>query len=112
MKKTEIPVVPCGWRIMVSPVTISEKTAGGIIRPDQVKDNAKLATVVAKVVAVGDQAYGEPDKFSESWVEPGDYVLIERFAGAKFFYKGEEYRLMNDDEIMATTTDPDNITHM
>lgn len=108
----EIPVKPCGWRILVRPVAVAEKTSGGIIRPDSAIDNAKLATVVAEVVAIGPEAYREEEKFLGSpHAKQGDFVLIERFAGAKFFYKREEYRLMNDDEVVAVTTDPENITH-
>lgn len=108
----EVPVEPCGWRLLLKPVPIPEKTAGGIIRPDSTVDNARLATVVCQVVSMGKDAYAEKEKFcSGPHVEPGTYVLIERFAGAKFHYKGTEYRIMNDDEVIGITTDPDNITH-
>lgn len=106
-----IPFEPAGWRILLKPVIIEEKTQGGIILPDSVKDVKDLATVVCQVVAMGSEAYSDVDRYGpEGWAKEGDYVMIERFAGAKFKWNNEEYRILNDDEILGITTDPKGIS--
>lgn len=105
-------IIPVGWRVLLKPRDVSDVTAGGIIRPDITKETMKLAAVICEVIAMGPDAYGDANKFQDPWVKVGDQVLIERFAGARFKYNGEEYRILNDDEIIAVINDPDNITNV
>jgi co-chaperonin GroES (HSP10) len=39
-------------------------------------------------------------------------VVIGRYAGSRFRIEGAELRLLNDDEILATILDPDDIAHV
>lgn len=103
---------PTGWRILVMPYKGREKSDGGIYIPDAVKDRESLATVVAYVVKVGPLAYKDPDKFgpgSEPWCKEGDWVCIGRYAGSRFKLDGGEVRIINDDEVIATILDPEDI---
>lgn len=80
--------------------------------PDQAKDREARATVVAYVVKLGPLAYQDPDKFgpgSEPWCKEGDWVCIGRYAGSRFQIEGGEVRIINDDEVIATIVDPDDI---
>ena len=115
---------PAGWRVLIKPLDpedrITTKSGFTLLKPDETKDNDKLKMVVAEVVAVGPLAYKDEDKYGraefdfdgtvlatpEPWCKPGDYVLIARFAGSRFKVEGEEYRLINDDEVLGTTEDP------
>ncbi len=88
------------------------KTEGGIYVPDQAKDREARATVVAYVVRLGPLAYQDPDKFgpdSAPWCQEGDWVCIGRYAGSRFQIEGGEVRIINDDEVIATIVDPDDI---
>ncbi len=88
------------------------KTEGGVYVPDQAKDREARATVVAYVVKVGPLAYQDPDKFgpdSAPWCKEGDWVCIGRYAGSRFQIEGGEVRIINDDEVIATIIDPDDI---
>ena len=38
------------------------------------------------------------------------HVLIGKFSGAKFWFEKEEYRILNDDEILAEVPDPTTIS--
>jgi|TARA_E500000318_G_scaffold110048_1_gene124494 chaperonin GroES len=101
---------PTGWRILVMPWMGSDKTEGGVYIPDQVKERESRATVVAYVVKVGPLAYQDEDKFGgEAWCKEGDWVCIGRYAGSRFNISGGEVRIINDDEVIATIIDPDDI---
>ena len=102
---------PTGWRILVMPYMGRDKTEGGIYVPDQVRDRESKATVVAYVVKVGPLAYKDADKFGDGdpWCKVGDWVCIGRYAGSRFSIEGGEVRIINDDEVIATIVDPDDI---
>jgi len=106
---------PTGWRILVMPYKGKEKTEGGLILPDQVREREALATVVAYVLRIGPLAYRDPNKFGddpEPWCAEGQWVCIGRYAGSRFRIDGGEVRIINDDEVIATLADPDDIQHI
>lgn len=106
---------PTGWRILVMPYMGRATTDGGIHIPDAVRDREALATVVAYVLKVGPLAYKDPDKFGpdeKPWCEEGQWVCIGRYAGARFKIEGGEVRIINDDEVIATILEPDDIKHV
>jgi len=87
-----------------------EKTESGVYVPDQSREREARATVVAYVVKVGPLAYKDQDKFDgEAWCKEGDWVCIGRYAGSRFQIEGGEVRIINDDEVIATIVDPDDI---
>ena len=95
-----------------------ETTEGGVHVPDSVRDKEARATVVAYVVKVGPLAYKDLDKFGEdgAWCKEGDWICIGRYAGSRFRLNdedaarfGSEVRILNDDEILATILDPDDL---
>jgi co-chaperonin GroES (HSP10) len=103
---------PTGWRILVMPYKGKDKTEGGLILPDQVREREALATVVAYVLRIGPLAYCDPNKFGdnpEPWCAEGQWVCIGRYAGSRFRMDGGEVRIINDDEVIATLADPDDI---
>ena len=51
-----LPTLP-GFHLLVLPVAVKQKTKGGIILPDKVKDDVAYLTTVAKVLKKGDLAY-------------------------------------------------------
>ena len=103
---------PSGWRILVMPFQGATKTAGGLHIPDEVRDREAVATVVAYVLKVGPLAYKDPDKFGPDctpWCEKGQWVCIGRYAGSRFKIDGGEVRIINDDEVIGTILDPQDI---
>jgi len=105
---------PTGWRVLVMPYKGREKTEGGIHLPDAVRDREALATVVAYVLKVGPLAYQDKDKFGdgEPWCKEGDWICIGRYSGSRFRIDGGEVRIINDDEVIATIVDPEDIQHI
>jgi chaperonin GroES len=95
-------IQPVDVRILVKPDAAEEKTAGGIIIPDATKDRQKFATIKATVVAVGPNAF--KDWGVGNGVEPGGRVYVAQYAGARVKGDdGEEYVLMNDEDVTAVT---------
>tara|TARA_R100001594_G_scaffold46669_3_gene79734 strand:- start:5891 stop:6346 length:456 start_codon:yes stop_codon:yes gene_type:complete len=106
---------PTGWRILVMPYMGKATTDGGVFIPDAVRDREALATVVAYVVKVGPLAYKDSHKFGEDcepWCQEGQWVCIGRYAGARFKIEEGEVRIINDDEVIATILEPDDIKHV
>ena len=109
-EKNKLPV-PTGWRILVLPFKGKKKTKGGILYSDEQIERQQLATVCGNVLAVGPQAY-KGEKYPEGpWCKVGDWVIFARYAGSRFKIDGGEVRLLNDDEIIATVKDPEDIVH-
>ncbi len=110
MTKIDLLPVPQGYKILILKQKPKDKTDGGIIIPDEAKETESYLMTVAKVIALGPLAYrnretGEAWK-SGPWAKVGDWVIIPRFTQFKMEINGEEYRFINDDEIIATVEDP------
>jgi co-chaperonin GroES (HSP10) len=106
---------PTGWRVLVMPYQGASKTHGGLYIPDEIRDREAVATVVAYVLKVGPLAYKDPDKFGskgEPWCKEGQWVCIGRYSGSRFKIDGGEVRIINDDEVIATILEPDDIKHV
>jgi co-chaperonin GroES (HSP10) len=102
---------PTGWRLLVLPYKGKGVTDGGIVLPDSVIDREALATVVAYVLKLGPLAYKDSGKFNgHPWCQAKDWVLIGRYAGARFKLEDSaEVRIINDDEVIGTILSPDDI---
>ena len=103
---------PTGWRVLVMPYQGKAKTASGLYIPDEVRERESVATTVAYVMKLGPLAYKDPDKFGtdcEPWCEEGQWVCIGRYSGSRFKIDGGEVRIINDDEVIATILEPDDI---
>ena len=101
---------PTGWRMLILPYRGKGKTSGGVYLPEKVQDDAQLTTVVGYVLKQGDLCYKDSEKFPDGpWCKQGDWVIFARYAGSRFRIDGGEVRILNDDEILATIGDPDDI---
>jgi len=68
---------------------------------------------VGYVLKVGPLAYKDRDKFPEgAWCGEKQWVLFARYAGSRLQIDGGEVRILNDDEILATILDPEDIQHL
>ena len=47
-----------------------------------------------------------------AWCKEGDWVIFGRYAGSRFKIEGGEVRILNDDEIIATISSPEDILHV
>ena len=103
---------PTGWRILVMPYQGKAKTASGLYIPDEVRERESVATVVAYVMKLGPLAYSDKDKYGDPWCKEGQWVCIGRYSGSRFKIDGGEVRIINDDEVIATILEPDDVKHV
>ena len=110
--KNELEKVPTptGWRLVLFPLKLSNKTASGIHLTDETVTESQLTTNICKVLKVGPDAYKDKEKFPTGpWCKQDDWVLITRYAGSRIRIDGGELRIINDDEILAVVDDPRDI---
>ncbi len=101
-----LPELP-GYHVLVRPVSVKSITKGGIYIPDSTKDDMSYLTTVGKVVALGDLAYLDKEKFpAGAWCKIGDHVSYGKHMGTKLFYKGVRLILLFDDQIIMRLQDP------
>lgn len=99
--------VPSGYKILVGLPQIEEKTDGGIIKPDNILETESMSTVVGFVIDLGPDCYKDKEKFPNGpYCKEGDFILIRAFQGTRFKIEGEEFRLINDDNVEAVVDDP------
>lgn len=104
---------PTGWRILILPYRGKPKSKGGIIITDETRERESLATVCGYVLRMGPDCYKDTDKFPGGpWCKEGQWVIFGRYAGSRFKIEGGEVRIVNDDEIIGTIADPNDIIHV
>jgi len=103
---------PTGWRILVMPFAVKEKTQGGIIIAQETLDRARVATQVGYVLKMGDLCYEDKDKYPTGpWCKEKDWVIFARYAGSRMEIDGGEIRMLNDDEVLGTINSPEDLIH-
>ena len=105
---------PTGWRMLVLPFRPKPTTKGGILLTEDTLNREGLATVVALVVKMGPDCYADEKRFAgKRWCEEKQWVMIGRYSGARFkLGDGGECRIINDDEVIATILDPEDIVSL
>ena len=101
---------PTGWRLLVLPHRGQGKTKGGVILSDKTVEETQIATNVGLVLAIGPDAYNDKERFPNgAWCKKNDWVIFARYAGSRLNIQGGELRILNDDEILGITDDPESI---
>ncbi len=87
---------PLHDRVVVRRITPLEKSAGGIIIPDTVKEKP----MEGEVVAVGPGARNERGEIVALDVATGDRVLFGKWSGTEVKIDGEELLIMKEGDLM------------
>jgi len=110
-EKTKLPV-PTGWRLLVLPFKMNEKTKGGVLLGHETIERQQVGSQYGNVLAMGPDCYSDKDRFTQGpWCKVGDWIIFARYAGSRIEIEGGEVRLLNDDEVLATVQDPTDILH-
>jgi chaperonin GroES len=88
---------PLGDKVVVQVMEAEEKTASGIILPD----SAKKKPTEGKVIATGDGKVLDSGERHPLTVKPGDRVLFSKYGGTEVTVDGEEYTILDEDQIYA-----------
>jgi chaperonin GroES len=87
---------PLHDRVAVRRIEAEERTAGGIIIPDTVKEKP----MEAEVVAVGPGGRDDNGKLIPLDVKVGDRVLFGKWSGTEVVIEGEDLLIMKESDIM------------
>ena len=103
---------PSGWRILVLPFTPKDKTKGGIIFSQESLDKLRISTNCGYVLKLGPLAYNDKERYPTGpWCKEKDWVIFARYAGSRLPIEGGEVRLLNDDEVLGTIKNPEDVLH-
>lgn len=83
--------------VVVQPIELEETTYGNIVVPDLGNEKNKTG----KVVSVGPGAQSFTGDFLNTTLKPGDVVVLPTMGFTKFEYKGEEYWIGRENDILA-----------
>ena len=108
---------PTGWRVLIAPFNPPKKSKGGILLNQKTLEEDAIQTNVGYVLRMGPLAYADKDRYPTGpWCEEKQWVIFARYAGSRFRLNdekraafGSEVRILNDDEILGTILDPDDI---
>jgi len=87
---------PLHDRVLVRRLEAEEKTAGGIIIPD----NAKEKPSEGEIVSVGNGTKAEDGTLTPLDVKAGDRVLFGKWSGTEVKIDGEDLLIMKESDIM------------
>jgi co-chaperonin GroES (HSP10) len=104
----DLPIIPCGYQILVKMQKAKAKTAGGILLPDDSRDGMEMKSARGQVVAVGPDAYtgnhsdGSPRYPSGPYCKIGDWVEWNRYQERRIHLgpDKDEYAFVHDDRIL------------
>jgi chaperonin GroES len=88
---------PLNDRILVQRIEAEQKTAGGILIPD----NAKEKPAEGKVLAVGNGKILEDGSRRSLEVKVGDRILFGKWSGTEIKSDGVEQLLLKEEEVLA-----------
>ena len=104
---------PTGWRMLVLPFKMKEKTKGGLYMAETTLERQQVASQTGLVLRMGPDCYRDKDRYPDGpWCKEGDWICIGRYAGSRFSLEDMEVRVINDDEVIATLLDPEDIKHI
>jgi len=88
---------PLGDKVVVQLIESEEKTASGIYLPD----SAKKKPQTGKVIATGNGRVLDNGERNTLTVQVGDVVLFSKYGGNEVTVDGEEYTILDEDQIYA-----------
>ena len=87
---------PLHDRVLVRRIEQNEKTAGGIIIPDTVKEKP----MEGEILAVGSGSRNEDGKVVPLDVKAGDRVLFGKWSGTEVKIDGEDLIIMKESDLL------------
>ena len=86
--------------VIVQPIELEETTYGNIVVPDLGNEKNKTG----KVISVGPGMQSVTGEFLKTVLKADDVVVLPTMGFTKFEYKGEEYWIGNEKQVLAKVT--------
>ena len=93
---------PLHDRVVIRRIEGEDKTKGGILIPDTVKEKPQEG----EVVAVGPGARDESGKLIALEVKAGDRVLFGKWSGSEVKIDGEDLLIMKESDLLGIVEGP------
>jgi chaperonin GroES len=90
-----IKIKPLSDRVIIKPLEVDKKTAGGLLLPD-----TKEKPQEGIIVNIGNGKKDEP-----MTVKIGDHVLFSKYGGTEYKIDNETYLIMRESDIYAIIED-------
>jgi co-chaperonin GroES (HSP10) len=98
---------PTGYKLLIALPESTEKTEGGIIRPEETRNREEVGSICGYVVDMGPDAYADEQKFPNGpYCKKGDWIMMRSYSGTRFLIHGREMRLIADDTVEAVVENP------
>jgi chaperonin GroES len=95
-KRASMKFRPLHDRVVIRRLEGEERTKGGILIPDTVKEKPQGG----EVIAVGPGARDENGKLMPLDLKPGERVLFGKWSGSEVKIDGEELLIMKEADVM------------
>ena len=98
---------PTGYKLLIMLPESTEKTEGGIIRPEETRQREEVGSICGYVLDMGPDAYLDKKKYPTGpWCKKGDWIMFRSYSGTRFLIHDKELRILNDDCCEAVVDDP------
>ena len=105
-KARQLPQVR-GYKILCTLPTIENKFDSGLVKAEVTVKHEELLSNVLFVVALGDMAYADQNRFpTGQWCKQGDFIITRANTGTRLKIHDREFRIINDDSVEAVVEDP------
>ncbi len=84
-------IEPLGARVLVKVLEPESKTPSGLVLPETAKEKPQEGLI---------EAIGDPEELSYD-LKVGDKVLYAKYSGTEIKIDGEDYLILNEDDILA-----------
>lgn len=100
---------PVGCKLLIAIPKLARKTAKGVELPDDLIQREETAATVAKVIAIGADAFKTLEGCTSPYCKVGDWVVMRPYSGTRIRIEGweHEFRLVNDNTIEGVVEDPE-----
>lgn len=92
---------PLGARALVKMVEREQTTESGIVLPDTAKEKPQTA----EVVSVGEGKVDKDGQHVQVEVSEGDEIVFARYAGTEIKLDGNDYMILDSDDILGVVQD-------
>ena len=92
---------PVADKVILKEVDGAAMSDGGVIIPD----TSQEGTQMGEVVAVGPGAIMIDGSYCKMQTKPGDIVVYPKFGAKKLEYKGDDYLILKENDVLTILTE-------
>ncbi len=94
----KLKIRPLDDRLVVERLEAEERTRGGIVLPDSVREKPQVAKVIATGPGKLLEKTGERGQMS---VKVGDTIFFGKYSGTEVELEGEKYVILRESDVLA-----------